>query len=69
MLNIWRRLKKENLKTRMLLQVHDELLFEAPEEEKAIIMPLVKEEMENAIKLDVPIKVDIGIGKNWAEAH
>ncbi|MBI5055005.1 MAG: DNA polymerase I [Nitrospirae bacterium] len=69
MLNIWRRLKKENLKTRMLLQVHDELLFEVPEGEKDIIMPLVKEEMENAVKLDVPIKVDIGIGKNWAGAH
>jgi DNA polymerase-1 len=69
MLNIWRRLKKEKLRTRMLLQVHDELLFEFPEEEKDIVSPLVKEEMENAVKLDVPLKVDIGIGKNWAEAH
>ncbi|MBI4849888.1 MAG: DNA polymerase I [Nitrospirae bacterium] len=69
MLNIWQRLKRENLKTRMLLQVHDELLFEVPEDEKDMIMPLVKEEMENAVRLDVPIKVDIGIGKNWAEAH
>ncbi|MBI5098458.1 MAG: DNA polymerase I [Nitrospirae bacterium] len=69
MLNIWRRLKKENLKTRMLLQVHDELLFEVPEEEKAVIMPLVKEEMENAVKIEVPLKVEICIGKNWAEAH
>jgi DNA polymerase-1 len=69
MLNIWRRLKKENLKTRMLLQVHDELLFEVPEAERDRIMTLVKEEMENAFKLDVPLKVDIGIGKNWAESH
>ena len=69
MLNIWRRLKREKLKTRMLLQVHDELLFEVPETERDIIMPLVKEEMENVYKLDVPLKVDLGIGKNWAEAH
>ncbi len=69
MLNIWRRLKKEKFKTRMLLQVHDELLFEIPEEEKDTIVPLVREEMENAVKLDVPLKVDIGAGKNWAEAH
>jgi DNA polymerase-1 len=69
MLNIWRRLKREKLKTRMLLQVHDELLFEVPEAERDIIMPLVKEEMESAYKLDVPLKVDLGIGKNWAEAH
>lgn len=69
MLNIWRRLKEEKLKTRMLLQVHDELLFEVPEGEKDAIIPLVREEMENAVKLDVPLKVDIRIGKNWAEAH
>ncbi|MBI5407910.1 MAG: DNA polymerase I [Nitrospirae bacterium] len=69
MLNIGRRLKKEKLKTRMLLQVHDELLFEVPEEEKDVVVSLVKEEMESAVKLDVPLKVDIGIGRNWAEAH
>jgi DNA polymerase-1 len=69
MLNIWRRLKREKLKTRMLLQVHDELLFEVPEGEKDTVVPLVREEMENAVKLAVPLKVDIGIGKNWAEAH
>jgi len=69
MLNIMKRLKKEKLNTRMLLQVHDELLFEVPEDEKDAVVTLVKEEMENAVKLDVPIRVDIGIGKNWAEAH
>jgi len=69
MLNIRKRLKKEKLRTRMLLQVHDELLFEVPEAEKDTVMPLVKEEMENAVRLEVPVKVDIGIGKNWAEAH
>lgn len=69
MINIWRRLKKENLKTKMLLQVHDELLFEVLEEEKEKAKALIKEEMEKVVKLSVPLKVDIGIGKNWAEAH
>ncbi|MBI4710084.1 MAG: DNA polymerase I [Nitrospirae bacterium] len=69
MINIWKRLKKEELKAKMLLQVHDELLFEVPVEEKDRAQALVKEEMENAVRLDVPVKVDIGSGKNWAEAH
>ena len=53
----------------MLLQVHDELLFEIPEKEKDAIEQLVREEMENAVQLRVPLKADTGIGKNWAEAH
>ncbi len=69
MLTVWKRLLKEKLKTRMLLQVHDELLFEVPEDEKDMAEKLVREEMEKAVKLSVPLKVDIGIGKNWAEAH
>lgn len=69
MINIHHRIIKENLKTRMLLQVHDELLFEVPEDEKDILEALVRQEMEGAVKLKVPLKVDIGIGKNWAEAH
>ncbi|HDH34277.1 MAG TPA: DNA polymerase I, partial [Nitrospirae bacterium] len=69
MLNIQRRIKRENLKTRMLLQVHDELLFEVPEDEKDIALKLVRQEMENVVVLAVPLKVDIGIGNNWAEAH
>ncbi len=69
MLNIWNRLKKEGLQTKMLLQVHDELLFEVPEEEKDTVKELIKKEMESAVKLCVPLKVDIGIGKNWTEAH
>jgi len=69
MINIWKRLKKENLKTRILLQIHDELLFEVPENELEIAQGLIKHGMENALKLSVPLKVDIGWGKNWAEAH
>ena len=69
MINIHRRLQKENLRARMILQVHEELVFEAPEEELAALEKLVREEMSSAIKLDVPIKVDVGIGENWLEAH
>ena len=69
MINIWKRLGKEGFRTRMLLQVHDELLFEVPEEEKDTVMQLVKQEMESAIRLRVPLRVDMGIGRNWGEAH
>jgi DNA polymerase-1 len=53
----------------MVLQVHDELLFEVPEEELNAVRTLVKEKMENAVTLDVPLQVDIGVGKNWSDAH
>jgi DNA polymerase-1 len=69
MINIHKRLKKEGLMTRMLLQVHDELLFEVPVKEVDNVRRLVKDEMEGAVSLSVPLKVDIGIGRNWAEAH
>jgi len=67
MINIHRRLQKENLRSRMILQVHDELVFEAPEDELSTLEKLVHEEMSSAIKLDVPIKVEVG--ENWLEAH
>lgn len=69
MINIQRRLDEANLQTRMILQVHDELVFEVKASELEQIKSLVKTEMENAIRLSVPIKVDIGVGKNWLEAH
>jgi DNA polymerase-1 len=69
MIHIRKELQKENLRSRMLLQVHDELLFEVPEPELETVRALVREEMENAVRLDVPLQVDIGDGKNWAEAH
>jgi DNA polymerase-1 len=53
----------------MILQVHDELVFEVPEGEVAALSTLVREEMSSVIKLDVPIKVDVGVGNNWLEAH
>ena len=53
----------------MLLQVHDELVFDAHKDEVNIIQPIIKEEMENAFKMEVPLDVEIGIGQNWLEAH
>jgi DNA polymerase-1 len=69
MINIHGRIKRENLRTKMLLQVHDELLFEVPEDEIDLISSMVKEEMEGVYRLDVPLKVDVKRGRNWDEAH
>jgi len=59
--------KRPNIK--MLLQVHDELIFEVPQLEVPAAQQLIREEMEGAIQLDVPIKVDMNLGSNWLEAH
>lgn len=69
MIRLSRSLKERGLKTKMVLQVHDELVFEVPEAELERVKGLVKEEMEGVASLAVPITVDIGVGKNWAEAH
>lgn len=68
MIDIWHEIKKHNLKSKMILQVHDELVFEAPKEECEEIEALVKERMENVFPLKVPLKVHLGWGINWAEA-
>ena len=69
MINIHRKLKEENYKTKMLLQVHDELVFDAHKDELEKVQKMIKSEMENAYKLEVPLDVDLGIGENWLEAH
>ncbi|MEO2100266.1 MAG: DNA polymerase I, partial [Flavobacteriaceae bacterium] len=69
MIAIQKRLTQENWKSKMLLQVHDELVFDVPKTEIDALKSMVKSEMENAFKLDVPLLVDIGIGTNWLEAH
>lgn len=69
MIAIQRRLEKEQWKSKMLLQVHDELVFDVPKEEIEDLQTMVKKEMEAAFKLEVPLVVDIGIGANWLEAH
>jgi DNA polymerase-1 len=69
MINIHKELTSENWKSKMLLQVHDELVFDVHNSELEKIKPMIKHEMENAFKMDVPLDVEIGVGKNWLEAH
>ncbi|MFT7441974.1 MAG: DNA polymerase-1 [Maribacter sp.] len=69
MISIYKRFEKENFKSKMLLQVHDELVFDAHKDELEIIKPIIKFEMENAFKMSVPLDVEIGVGDNWLEAH
>jgi DNA polymerase-1 len=69
MINIHNDLEKRNTKTRMILQVHDELLFDIHKDEIDELVPVIKTTMENAMKLKVPIIVESGIGNNWLEAH
>jgi len=69
MTKIQHELDERKMKTKMLLQVHDELVFEVPEDEIELAKTLVKETMENIVQLSVPLVVEIGIGKNWKEAH
>ena len=69
MIHIHRALETQHLQARMILQVHDELVFELPESELPALTALVKEKMESAMQLAVPLKVDTGSGTNWLEAH
>lgn len=69
MIRIYERFKRENIKSKMILQVHDELNFSVYPEEKEMVGRIVIEEMENAYKMHVPLKADCGWGTNWLEAH
>jgi DNA polymerase-1 len=69
MVRIHERLKREKYRSKMILQVHDELIFEVPEGELGKLKEMVIYEMSNAASLDVPLKVDTGTGRNWLEAH
>lgn len=69
MINIYNKLQAGKYKSKMLLQVHDELVFDIYKPELEELKPLIKSEMENAFKLEVPLDVDLGIGSNWLEAH
>lgn len=69
MINIHRWLQREKLKTRMTMQVHDELVFDLHQDEEEIVKPKVTELMKYAVLLDVPMEVEVGVGKNWLEAH
>jgi DNA polymerase-1 len=69
MLDIHRRLRAEKRRARMLLQIHDELVFETPPDELSAVAELVREEMERALTLEVPVKVDLAAGPNWLEVE
>jgi len=69
MILIHKWLVRENLKTKMIMQVHDELVFDLHQEEQEIVKPKVIELMQSAVILDVPMEVEVGVGKNWLEAH
>lgn len=69
MINIHQKLKEGNFKTKMLLQVHDELVFDAHKDEIDTVKEMIKSEMENAYKMSVPLDVEVGTGNNWLEAH
>ncbi len=68
MIDIWREIKERKLKTKMILQVHDELVFEVPDKERDEVESLVKKKMEKVFSLKTPLKVHLGWGVNWAEA-
>ena len=69
MIRIASRLERSSLEAKMLLQVHDELVFVTPKTEVKELTELVREEMEKALPLTVPVVVDVGSGRNWLEAH
>jgi DNA polymerase-1 len=69
MIRIQNRMESLGLSSRMIMQVHDELVFEVPEEELPEAIPMIQYEMETVMNLSVPLKVSIHSGKNWAEVH
>ena len=69
MVNVFDELKKNNLKSRLILQVHDELVIEAPDDEVETAKEILVNCMENVIKLKLPLKAEAQVGKNWYEAH
>ena len=69
MIDIHRNILSKKINAKMLLQVHDELVFDMKKSEREILMKIVKEKMEQTITLDVPLVVDMGVGENWLVAH
>ena len=69
MIRVDNRIRQERLNSRLIMQVHDELVFEIPESELLMMEQLVAGEMGNAVEARVPLKVDISHGANWSEAH
>ena len=69
MVHVWQRLRDEKLQARLLLQVHDELIVEAPEAEAERVKQILQQEMENVVHYSVPLTTEVGVGKTWLQAH
>ena len=69
MVHVWQRLRDEKLQARLLLQVHDELIVEAPDSEVDAVRRILQEEMEHVVHYSVPLTTEVGTGKTWLEAH
>jgi DNA polymerase-1 len=69
MIRIQNWIEEEKFSTKMIMQVHDELVFEVPEGELSRALPMIQEKMETVMELSIPLKVSIQSGRNWAEAH
>ncbi|COX57664.1 DNA polymerase I [Mycobacterium tuberculosis] len=69
MINIQKDIEERGLEGKMIMQVHDELVFDVPNHEISVFKEIIEDRMKNAIELQVPIEVEIGEGKNWLEAH
>jgi DNA polymerase-1 len=69
MIDLFNKFREKKLKSKMILQVHDELVFDVLKSELEEVKALVKDKMENAVKLSIPLTVDMGTGENWLEAH
>ena len=69
MVHVWQRLRDEKLQARLLLQVHDELIVEAPDSEVDTVRRILQEEMEHVVHYNVPLTTEVGTGKTWLEAH
>ena len=67
MINVYKRLKEEGFEAKLVLQVHDELIIDCPKNEAFAVTELLQQEMENAVKLLVPLTVEVGVGQNWFE--
>jgi DNA polymerase-1 len=69
MVKVDRALKAANMRSKMVLQIHDELVFDAPRDELEMLTDLVRREMSGAVDFGVPLEVEVGYGSNWLEAH
>ena len=69
MINVHSAIKSQDFKSKMLLQVHDELVFDVHKSEIDVLKRLIKNKMEQAVSLSVPLDVEVGLGPNWLEAH